>query len=98
MSLFYCNKCKSLTNIIVCYICGNSTEHATLGEIEQLNKIKFSDPIKEKLVEALKWDQCWLKAALECKSWYWDSDQWAGAKECYDESERILADYEKEKL
>lgn len=54
-----------------------------------------NDPTRKRLVDALKLSQCWLKAALECKDWHWDSDQYKAAEQSYVEGEAALSAAEK---
>lgn len=52
-----------------------------------------NDPTRKRLLDALKMSQCWLKAALECKDWKWDSDQYKAAEQSYVEGEAALSEY-----
>jgi Lar family restriction alleviation protein len=48
-------------------------------------------PSGEGLVEALREAECWLTAALECKTWHWDPDQRVAATDAQRRARQALA-------
>lgn len=50
----------------------------------------------KELAECLHGAELWLTAALECKDWHWDGDQFEAATECRDRARAALSKYQDE--
>lgn len=50
----------------------------------------LSNITKEELIGSLELCVIWVRAALECKAWHWDPDQWAAADHSCREAQALL--------